>query len=104
MAISVEVSTSGGIRGFGTAYLGTLMFLIAAPTAWIFAIDFIEAGRFTVIAFGILTSFPLWFLIGGGLASGSRQWLEWAGRYVTIAAVWSVLSLLIIGIIGSIVA
>ena len=102
MALGVEFTTSGGLRGFGTAYLGALIFLIAAPTSWLFAIDFIEAGRFTIIAFGVATSFPFWFLIGVGLAGGSRQWVQWIGRYVAIAATWSVLSLLIVGIIGSV--
>ncbi len=102
MALGVEFTTSGGLRGFGTAYLGALMFVIAAPTAWLFAIDFIEAGRFTVIAFGVATSFPFWFLIGMGLASVSRHWVSWAGRYLAIAATWSVASLLVVGIIGSI--
>ena len=104
MALGVQFTSSGGLRGFGSAYMGALLFLLAAPTAWLFAIDFIEAGRFTVIAFGIVTSFPLWYLIGAGLAGGSRQWLEWAGRYVAVAATWTVLMLLIVGIAGTITA
>ena len=101
LALSVEFATSGGIRGFGTAYLGGLVFVIAAPTAWLFAIDFIEAGRFTVIAFGVLTSFPIWFFVGAALARGSRNWMEWSGRYLTVAAIWSVVSLLVVAIVGS---
>lgn len=102
LAIGVDFSEGGGLRGFGTAFMGALLFVMAAPTSWIFAIDFIEAGKFTVIAFGVVTSFPLWFLVGAGLAGGSRHWVEWAGRYVTVAAAWSVVTLLIVGIVGSI--
>lgn len=102
LATGVEFSTQGGLRGFGTAFMGALLFVIAAPTSWLFAVDFIEAGKFTVIAFGVATSFPLWFLVGAGLASVSRHWAEWAGRYVMVAAIWSVVTLLIVGIVGSI--
>ncbi len=102
LAIGVEFSAQGGLRGFGTAFMGALLFVIAAPTSWLFAIEFIEAGKFTVIAFGVVTSFPLWFLVGAGLASVSRHWTEWAGRYVMVAAVWSFLTLLVVGIVGSV--
>ena len=102
LGIGVEFTSSGGLRGFSTAYMGTLLFLIAAPTSWIFAIDFIEAGRFTVVAFGVLTSFPLWYLVGAGVAGRSRQWVEWAGRYLTLAAVWSVATLLLMGVAAAI--
>lgn len=102
LAVGVEFSAQGGLRGFGTAFTGALLFVIAAPTSWLFAIDFIEAGKFTVIAFGVATSFPLWFLVGAGLASGSRTWVEWAGRYVMVAAIWSVLTLLLVGLAASI--
>ena len=102
IAIGVDFTASGGIRGFGSAFMGALLFVMAAPTSWLFAIDFIEAGKFTVIAFGVATSFPIWFAVGAGLAGGSRNWLEWTGRFLTVAAIWSVVTLLIIGVIGSI--
>lgn len=102
LSIGVEFSAQGGLRGFGTAFMGALLFVIAAPTSWLFAVEFIEAGKFTVIVFGVATSFPLWFMVGAGLASVSRHWVEWAGRYVMVAAIWSVVTLLIVGIVGSI--
>lgn len=102
LALGVEFATNGGLHGFGTAYLGALLFVIAAPTAWLFAIDFIEAGRFTIIAFAVVTSFPVWFAVGAGLAGVSRTWVQWAGRYIAFASFWTVASLLLIGIIGSI--
>lgn len=104
LAVSVEFSAHSGLVGFGTAFMGALLFVIAAPTSWLFAIDFIEAGKFTVIVFGVLTSFPLWALVGAGLAGVSRSWLEWAGRYVMVAAIWSVVTLLIVGLVGTIAA
>ena len=81
--------------------LATMMFLIAAPTAWIFTVDFIEAGRLLVITSALVTSLPLWFFAGSRLAHYARNWGIWAGRYVVLCAVWSALNVVLIVIVGS---
>lgn len=99
LSIGVEFTSSGGISGFGAAYMAALLFVIAAPTSWIFAIDFIEAGQFTVVAFGVVTSFPVWYLMGASIASGSRTWTEWGGRFGTLVVVWTVVSIVLVGLV-----
>ena len=77
------------------------MFLVAAPTAWILAIDFIEAERFTILLFGAATSLPLWAIVGNLLAAISSSWRQWMVRYVAVCAVWTTLYVVVIGAIAS---
>jgi hypothetical protein len=58
LGVSVGFRGSNDVDGLATAILGAILFLVAAPTTWVFAIDFIEASRFTVITAGALTSLP----------------------------------------------
>lgn len=101
MALDVGFRHGGGATEIATSYLGALLFLTAAPLAWIFAIDFIEVSRFTVIAIGVLSSFPLWWLAGSRLADGASSWLVWLRRYATLAVVWTALHLFTIALMGS---
>jgi hypothetical protein len=78
------------------------MFLVAAPTAWILAIDFIEAERFTILLFGAATSLPLWAIAGGLLASLSTTWRQWIVRYLALCAVWTTLYVVAIGAIAAV--
>lgn len=87
-----------------TSFLGTILFLTAAPTAWIFAIPFIEVSRFTVLLAGVLSSFPLWWLLGTRLAEGAANWLVWLRRYATAALVWTSIHLFAIAVLGSLVS
>ncbi len=73
LAIGVGFRQGGGVAEFGASFAAAVMFLVAAPTAWVFAIDFIEAGRFTVMLIGAVTSLPLWALAGVGLARISAR-------------------------------
>jgi len=102
LAIGVGFRQGGGIDEFGASFAAAVMFLVAAPTAWVFAIDFIDAERFTVMLVGALTSLPLWALVGIGLARISDSWRRWTVRYVACCAGWLTLYILIIGIAGSV--
>ena len=94
-ALSVGFRGSGDVTGLATAILGAILFLVAAPTTWVFAIDFIEASRFTVITVGAFTSLPLWYLLGSRLASGAENGLTWLKRYTIFCGVWTVLTFLL---------
>ena len=74
--------------------------MIAAPTAWIFAIDFIEAGRFTVILASVVTSFPVWYLIGVKLANAASHWPMWISAYLKICVIWVVFWILLLQIVS----
>ena len=78
------------------------LFLIAAPTAWVFTVDFIEAGRLLVVTSALITSLPLWYLVGSRLAYVATGLLTWVRSYIIICIVWSVLNVLLFVLIGSI--
>lgn len=79
-----------------TATLGAIVFLIGAPTSWVFAFDFIEASRPTVMGVGALSSLPLWYLLGSRLALHADQWGLWLSRYASVCGLWTALTFLLI--------
>lgn len=102
IALGADFRAAGGERGVATAVLGVILFLMAAPTTWVFAIDFIEAGRVTVVLVGLLTSLPLWYLIGVRLAMASASWSEYVRRYVMVFIVVAFATLFVVEVFGSI--
>ena len=102
LALTVDFRGSSEGSGLATAFLGAILLLVAAPTAWIFAIDFIEASRLTVHAVGALTSLPLWYLLGSRLALGSDLWRQWLRRYASICGSWTVLTLVLMVVLDQI--
>lgn len=102
LTIGVGFRQGGGAGEFGASFAASVMFLIAAPTAWVLAIDFIEAERFTVLLFGAATSLPLWAIAGSLLASISTSWRQWIVRYVAMCAVWTTLYVVAIGAIAAV--
>jgi hypothetical protein len=101
LTIGVGFRQGGGAAEFGASFAASVMFLVAAPTAWILAIDFIEAERFTILLFGAATSLPLWAIVGNLLAAISSSWRQWMVRYVAVCAVWTTLYVVVIGAIAS---
>lgn len=104
LAIGVGFRQGGGVAEFGASFAAAVMFLVAAPTAWVFAIDFIEAERFTVLLFGAATSLPLWAIGGAALASISTSWRQWLLRYGALCATWTTLYVVTIGVVASVVS
>lgn len=78
----------GGSEDVATGYLATLLVGLAAPTAWLFAIDFIHASPLTVLFVSTVSSFPLWYLAGSLLADRSRTWRHFANGYTTLVLVY----------------
>ncbi len=101
LALSVGLRRLGDMTDIAASLLATMIFLVAAPTAWIFTVDFIEAGRLLVITSALLTSLPLWYFAGSRLAYYARSWGIWALRYVVLCVVWSALNVVLIVIVGS---
>ena len=102
LALSVGLRRLGDMTDIAASLLATMMFLVAAPTAWIFTVDFIEAGRLLIITSALATSLPLWFLAGSRLAYYSRSWGIWARRYMVLCVVWSALNVAVVVIVGSV--
>jgi hypothetical protein len=101
-ALSVGFRRGGDMGDFAAGFAGSVMFLVAAPTAWVFSFSFIDVTRFTILAFGVLTSFPFWFLLGSGLARGSARWITWVQRYIVVSVGWTSLNLLIFAVVATI--
>lgn len=89
---------------FAATIAGTILFLIAAPTAWVLSFPFIDVTRFTVIVFGVATSAPLWWLLGVAIARRSETWLVWLRRYAMFAFGWLVFNLLAIAVVAVVVS
>jgi hypothetical protein len=85
-----------------TAVLGAIVFVIAAPTSWVFAIDFIEASRLTVVSVGALTSLPLWYLLGARMAATTDHWIFWLRRYLIFCGLWTVLMLVLLVLLAAV--
>jgi len=101
-ALGVGFQRTGDMADLAASVLAVGLFLIAAPTAWVFTADFIEAGRLLVVTSALLTSLPLWYMLGSRLAFAASSWLAWVRNYVIVCIVWSVCNVLLFILIGSI--
>jgi hypothetical protein len=101
-ALSVGFDRVGDMADLAASILAVGLFLIAAPTAWVFTVEFIEAGRLLIVMSALLTSLPLWFMVGSRLALFATGWPNWIRRYVVLCLVWSVLNVVLFILLGSI--
>ncbi len=101
LALSAGFRRGGDMGAFAATIAASVMFLIASPTAWVLSFSFIEVTRFTVLVFGIATSFPIWYLLGTALARAALEWLTWVRRYVVISVSWTALNLLMLAVVAS---
>lgn len=100
-ALSVGFDRIGDMADLAASVLAVGFFLIAAPTAWVFTADFIEAGRLLVISSSLLTSLPLWYMLGSRLAFAATGWMMWLRNYVIVCIVWSVCNVVLFIVVGS---
>ena len=103
-AISVGFNRVGDMADFAASVLAVGLFLIAAPTAWLFTVEFIEAGRLLIVTSALITSLPLWYMVGARLAYMATSWVIWLRRYVVVCLVWSVLNVLLFILLGTVIS
>ncbi|MEN8114099.1 MAG: hypothetical protein ABFS21_06895 [Actinomycetota bacterium] len=101
LALSVGSRHGGDLQDFALSFVAAVMVVIALPTSWFMAFDFVDVSRTTILVFGIVTSFPLWYVLGTALAVRSETWGRWIRRYVTLALLWTLLNLLILSIVAA---
>ncbi|MEN8041939.1 MAG: hypothetical protein ABFR95_10600 [Actinomycetota bacterium] len=101
-ALSVGFRSGGDMGDFAASLAGAVLFLIAAPTAWVLSFPFIDVTRFTVFIFGVITAVPLWYLLGGAIARRSSEWLYWLRGYGIACVVWTAANLALFGAIAAI--
>ena len=100
IALGVGFREGGGVGEFAASLAATVLFLIAAPTAWVFAFPFIDVTRFTVIVAGIVTSAPLWYISGVAVFRSVGDWAAWFRRYVVSCVMWTAANLVLLGVIA----
>lgn len=99
-ALSVGFRAGGDMGDFAASLAAAVLFLIAAPTAWILSFPFIEVTRFTVFVFGIVTCVPLWYLAASAIARRSSGWLQWLRSYGIACVAWTATNLIMFGVIA----
>jgi hypothetical protein len=102
-ALSVGFRAGGGMGDFAASLAGAVLFLVAAPTAWVLAFPFIDVTRFTVFAFGIVSSALLWYLLGRTIAGRSSHWIQWLRGYGIACVAWTGFNLVTFGVVAAIV-
>ncbi len=102
LALSVGLRELGDMTDIAASLLATMLFLVAAPTGWLFTVEFIEAGRLLIITSALFTSLPLWYLVGSRLASYSPNWGMWFRNYCVLCLAWSVGNVVLVVVAGSI--
>ncbi len=101
LALGVGTSEPGDLQDFAASFVAAVMVVIALPTTWFLSFDFIVVSRTTVVLFGLVTSLPLWYVLGTSIAVRSETWGRWFRVYVTVAMAWTVLNLLILATVGA---
>jgi hypothetical protein len=101
VALGVGFRRGGDMGDFAATIAATVVFLIAAPTAWILAFPFIEVTRFTVLVFGVASSSLLWWVLGVVVARSSDSWVTWGRRYGLICVIWTAANILVIGVVAA---
>jgi len=103
LVLATGFRRSGDPTDIAASFLGAVLFLVAAPSAWVFAFDFIDVSRLTVLLLGTLTSLPLWYLAGAAIAERTESRLQWLRRYAGSAIAWTSAMLLTVGLLAAIV-
>ena len=101
MALAVGSREPGNLQDFAASFVAAVMLVIALPTTWFLSFDFIEVSRTTVVVFGLVTSLPLWYVLGTALAVRSENWGRWFRLYVTVAMAWTLGKMLLLAVVGA---
>jgi len=88
-----------GLTDPSTPLVAGLLFLLAVPTTWVFALA--KLAPVVTVVLGVVTSFPLWFLLGARLAEASWTWGQWWRRYAAWAIGWAVAAMIALAVIAS---
>ena len=93
LALGTGFRKTGDYADLAASFLAALLLLIAEPTAWLFAFDFVDPDRFTILFVGALTSLPLWYLVGSAVAARSERWVVFVRRYTLVCVGWTLFNI-----------
>ena len=103
-ALSVGFRKAGDLQDFAASFVASILTVIALPTVWFVSFDFIELTRMTVLVFGLLTSLPLWYLLGAFIGERSGSWGTWIRAYLSVCVVWTLLNFVVLAAISAMVS
>lgn len=89
-----------GLTDPATPLVAGLLFLLAVPTTWVFAL--LELAPVVSVTLGVITSFPLWFALGARIAVVSWSWGQWWARYAMWAIGWAVAAMVLLALVASV--
>ena len=99
VALGSMRGTITGLTDPATPLFAGLLFLLAVPTTWVFALA--KLAPVATVVLGIVTGLPLWFLLGSRLAVVSRTWGDWWRRYLAWTIGWAVTAMILLAVIAS---
>lgn len=102
-ALSVGFRKAGDLQDFAASFVGSILTVVALPTVWFVSFDFIDVTRMTVLGFGLLTSLPLWYLVGAAIGMRSASWGVWARTYVAFCVGWTLLNFAVLALLSLVV-
>ena len=102
-SLGVGFRKAGDLQDFAASFVGSILTVVALPTVWFVSFDFIEVTRMTVLVFGLVTSLPLWYLLGAAIGDRSETWGNWFRTYATICMVWTLANFVALAVISTVV-
>ena len=103
VSLSVGFRKAGDLQDFAASFVASILTVVALPTVWFVSFDFIELTRMTVLGFGLLTSLPIWYLLGAFIGERAGSWGTWIRAYLTACLVWTLANFIVLAVIASVV-
>ena len=100
-ALSVGFRKAGDLQDFAATFVGSVLTVVALPTVWFLSFDFIDVTRMTVYGIGLLTSLPLWYLLGAAIGDRSATWGLWIRTYLGICLAWTLSVFLLLAVLSN---
>ncbi|GMQ85159.1 MAG: hypothetical protein BMS9Abin07_0724 [Acidimicrobiia bacterium] len=102
-SLSVGFRKAGDLQDFAASFVGSILTVVALPTVWFVSFDFIDVTRMTVLVFGLVTSLPLWYLLGAAIGGRSETWGNWFRTYAATCMLWTLANFAALAVIATVV-
>lgn len=103
-SLSVGFRKAGDLQDFAASFVASILTVVALPTVWFVSFDFIDLTRMSVLVFGLVTSLPLWYLLGAFIGERSVSWGTWIRAYLAACLLWTLANFVVLAVIASVVS
>ena len=103
-SVSVGFRKAGDLQDFAASFVASILMVVALPTVWFVSFDFIDLTRMSVLVFGLVTSLPLWYLVGAAIGERSASWGAWIRTYLAACVLWTLLNFALLALIATVVS